>query len=111
LFRTEKDIFDFLGIQFKEPTERKDGRSVIPELATPELTKPVSPEFIEIVPVKKQKRKTLKNKDLKVEPEKEPEKEEEPENIDTEAINIIIDFKQNGISVLEKFGFSFAQLL
>ena len=29
-FNTEKDIFDFLGLQFKMPTERKDGRSVMP---------------------------------------------------------------------------------
>jgi NAD-dependent DNA ligase len=29
-FNTEKDIFDFLGLQFKTPTERQDGRSVTP---------------------------------------------------------------------------------
>lgn len=27
-FRTEKDIFDFLNLVYKEPTDRKDGRSV-----------------------------------------------------------------------------------
>jgi DNA ligase (NAD+) len=29
-FNTEKDIFDFLGLQFKTPLERQDGRSVAP---------------------------------------------------------------------------------
>jgi DNA ligase (NAD+) len=29
-FNTEKDIFDFLGLQFKTPIERQDGRSIIP---------------------------------------------------------------------------------
>jgi DNA ligase (NAD+) len=29
-FNTEKDIFDFLGLQFKTPIERQDGRSIMP---------------------------------------------------------------------------------
>ena len=29
-FNTEKDIFDFLGLEFKTPIERQDGRSVVP---------------------------------------------------------------------------------
>ena len=29
-FSSEKDIFDFLGLQYKTPVERKDGRSCIP---------------------------------------------------------------------------------
>ena len=29
-FNTEKDIFDFLGLQFKTPAERQDGRSITP---------------------------------------------------------------------------------
>lgn len=28
-FKTEKDIFDFLGLQFKTPSERTDGRAVV----------------------------------------------------------------------------------
>ena len=106
LFRTEKDIFDFLDIQFKTPLERKDGRSVITN-----EQKPVSPEVFEIVPVVK-KRRTLKNKVLKpveevVKPVEEvvkPVEEEVLKPVDeniTAALNIINDFKQNGISVLE----------
>ena len=29
-FKTEKDIFDFLGLQYKTPLERQDGRMVVP---------------------------------------------------------------------------------
>jgi NAD-dependent DNA ligase len=29
-FNTEKDIFDFLGLQFKTPIERQDGRAIMP---------------------------------------------------------------------------------
>ena len=32
-FGSEKDIFDFLGLQYKTPVERKDGRSCIPTSA------------------------------------------------------------------------------
>lgn len=28
-FRTEKDIFDYLGLEYKAPQERTDGRAVI----------------------------------------------------------------------------------
>jgi NAD-dependent DNA ligase len=34
-FNTEKDIFDFLGLQFKTPIERQDGRSVMPFKGNP----------------------------------------------------------------------------
>ena len=119
LFRTEKDIFDFLGLQFKTPIERKDGRSVIHELSkplSPELSKPLSPEVLEIVPVKKNKTVKKRVKPDAVAPEVKPDavapevkpdaiapevKPDTDENI-TEAIRIINDFKQNGISVLEK---------
>ena len=30
-FATERDIFDFLGLEYREPEDRKDGRAVIPK--------------------------------------------------------------------------------
>ena len=30
-FRTERDIFDFLGLEFKTPVARQDGRAVVPK--------------------------------------------------------------------------------
>ena len=41
-FGSEKDIFDFLGLQYKTPVERKDGRSCIPTAATLQDTKTVA---------------------------------------------------------------------
>jgi NAD-dependent DNA ligase len=35
IFKTEKDIFDFLDLEFKEPHQRQDGRSII-EIKKPE---------------------------------------------------------------------------
>jgi DNA ligase (NAD+) len=98
-FKTEKDIFDFLGLQFKTPIERKDGRDVVPYMdvdAHNENIEKHSPtsstDIFQIVPVKKNK--TIKKKTTK------PELEIIEDN--TEIINIIEDFKQNGISVLKQ---------
>ena len=62
-FKTEKDIFDFLGLQFKTPIERRDGRAVVSYIdvgeatAEPDLTPPTpmkaEEEVEEIIPVKK----------------------------------------------------------
>ena len=38
-FSSEKDIFDFLGLQYKTPVERKDGRSCLPIAASLQDTK------------------------------------------------------------------------
>jgi DNA ligase (NAD+) len=106
IFRTENDIFDFLGLQFKTPIERRDGRAVIPytdvgAVIEEVIKKPPTPikaeeETIEIIPVKKNK--TLKKRKPKaelviVEEEKVP--------TDTKIIQIIENFKHNGISVIE----------
>ena len=94
-FRDEKDIFDFLGLQYKTPLERKDGRAVIPYTDVGENqqhmqqdypTWPKEEETFDIVPVvsKKSAKKTMKL-----------------ETIDTSIPNIIEQFKHQGISVLE----------
>ena len=36
VFRDERDIFDFLKMQYREPVERTDGRAVIPKSADPD---------------------------------------------------------------------------
>jgi DNA polymerase beta len=62
-FKTEKDIFDFLGLQFKTPIERRDGRAVVSYTDVGEENQSLvesSPtsmkaedEAIEIIPIKK----------------------------------------------------------
>lgn len=100
-FGSEKDIFDFLGLQFKTPVERRDGRAVVPftdvgeKLGTAAEVPPTSmeaeEETIEIIPVKKNK--TLK-KQTKT-------KAETKNNDDNYTLTIIEDFKHNGITVLQ----------
>jgi DNA ligase (NAD+) len=118
-FKTEKDIFDFLGLQFKTPVERVDGRAVTPYTGVGEpvvsLAEPVPTSVkavaeaeaeLEIVPVKKNT--TLKKRAPKptVKPQVQVPVIEAFKPVghpDVNAILQIIDnFKHNGISVLEQ---------
>lgn len=113
-FKTEKDIFDFLGLQFKTPIERRDSRAVVPYTDVGEqievvVEKPPTPmkdeeEIIEIIPAKKNK--TLKKRKTKpelviVEQEEAPISELKSSPTETEILTIVENFKHNGISVLE----------
>jgi len=72
VFKTEKDIFDFLKLKYKEPVERIDGRAVQTKDGSPiiiDMNKPIS-EFIKI-------EKTAKNREPKVKKIK-TEKNREP---------------------------------
>ena len=103
-FASEKDIFDFLGLQYKSPTERKDGRAVVAymgvgpkkdEIIVNNLVEGAKLDVIPPTLVKeplKKKNKTLKKKyndsDMKHVSE-------------SEIIQIVNDFRKNGISVIE----------
>jgi DNA polymerase beta len=68
-FLNEKDIFDFLELEYKEPSERVDGRAVVP------IVGKIQDLLVE--PVKKEKKRTYKkrepkSKTLKMSPIKEP---------------------------------------
>jgi len=78
-FTSEKDIFNYLNIEYKSPEERIDGRAVI------------------IQHSEKKKPKLIIEDDSDNEPENKEEKE-----VDTHIITIANDFKKNGIPVLEK---------
>ena len=106
IFHTEKDIFDFLGLLYKEPTERIDGRSVQPinkineesETATLPTTtiiieKPKKTRKArEIKQIKTQKNiKVLNNRCIK----------SKMKLSDKDIKPYIEDFKTNGISVIE----------
>ena len=85
LFCSEKDIFDFLDLEYKSPTERTDGRAIViknkPNIIIEETNKPKIME------------KTIKKKIFIIEDETEDE---------DDTYNIISkNFKKNGISVLE----------
>ena len=85
-FKDEKDIFHYLGLVYKTPAERIDGRSVINTEKPSNLTKTVKKKDITI---KKTSVKTKKNANLKIVENDEP--------ITMELVN---DFKKNGISIL-----------
>jgi len=107
-FTSEEDIFNFLGLVYKAPNERIDGRAIIVGTAP---TKKESKETN--VPIKRVK-KTLKKKE-KSEINQKPKKililnndidsESENENeykIDENIIKTIELFKKNGITILDK---------
>lgn len=102
LFRDERDIFDYLNMEYKAPHERTDGRAVI--------IKTASVPKIEETNIKK---KNLTEKTKKGSPKSKTKKrfiieEDEVENEiivpqekdDKEIEKIIKQFKENGISVL-----------
>jgi len=97
-FSDEKSIFDFLQLEYKEPWERIDGRSVLEKEIKEEVKveeieeikeiKEIEEEIKEIntIVIIKNKNKTLKNKSFK----------------EDELTKLIQSFKQMGIIVLEQ---------
>ena len=94
MFNTEKDIFDFLGLQYKTPLERQDGRMVVPYTDVEEKCDSVAQKepTTHIVEPATKKNKTLKKRTTK------PVTNLKENN---EILQIIEQFKQNGISVIE----------
>ncbi len=92
VFREEKDIFDFLGLEYKAPNERTDGRAVVMKKVKPQLviesdSDSESEEF-----VMQKKPVAVKKPTLII--------EESSEDLNQSIIDIANDFKKNGISVL-----------
>jgi NAD-dependent DNA ligase/DNA polymerase/3'-5' exonuclease PolX len=92
-FATEKDIFDFLGLQYKSPDERLDGRAVVKkDIAFEE-------EVFEIVPVLRKKSKTRKNRQASAKNEQALPATIQP--AEPAILHLIDHFKHTGISTLE----------
>ena len=95
-FSSEEDIFDFLGLEYKSPIERTDGRAIVVKTADkkPKLiiedSDSESEEFV--LQPKKPAAKQASKKIMIVEEEFEDETYK----------NIADDFKKNGISVLDE---------
>jgi NAD-dependent DNA ligase len=103
VFKNEGDIFDFLGMVYKKPNERIDGRSVVLKDEIGITTfEPVKVHSTEIVKsnnkLVKKKVKLVIQEDftLPFEEEISGSKEE-----DSKAIVLIQNFKKNGIHILE----------
>jgi NAD-dependent DNA ligase/DNA polymerase/3'-5' exonuclease PolX len=102
VFNAEKDIFDFLGLQYKTPLERQDGRMVIPYTdvggnsdniakQSPTQKEPTHHTLDQAT----KKNKTLKKRTLKTAAINITEFEGE-----TDILYMIEQFKHNGIAVL-----------
>ena len=106
IFKTEKDIFDFLGMVYKEPSERIDGRALVLKEDIGKVS--VEPEAV-IVPLENKAKKTVVKKKVKLVIEEEnvdvpvmltQDKTQE----DSNAVNLINNFKKNGIHELDSLG-------
>ena len=84
IFRTEQDIFDYLGLEYKAPQERTDGRAIIKAESKAES---------------KAEKSKAENVVISVAAASVAEEEEEP-LYDKEIKQQIINFKKNGINVL-----------
>lgn len=103
-FRNEEDIFDFLGLEYKAPTERTDGRAIVVksslkspsvEEKLPSVEDSTPQEYV--LPAAKKVVKKTPAKTLIIENDSEHEVYEE---LDQNIVNIANNFKKNGISVL-----------
>jgi NAD-dependent DNA ligase len=119
-FKTEKDIFDFLGLQFRTPIERRDGRSVAPYIdvggdclsannASPTQMK-AKEEQHEVAPVKKNKtlKKRKTSSDIVIKDKDTSHKllfnnlEKKTNSVESDILEIVEKFKGNGVTVLEQ---------
>jgi len=112
-FHNEKDIFDYLNLEYKSPQDRIDGRAVIkkvssekPNLSKENVTKTNSNETKETIK-KNVTKKIKRNKTILIIESESDDKSKNKSNgenkgEDDKSKNIIKDFKKNGISVLQQ---------
>ena len=108
LFKDEKDIFDYLGLVYKSPVERVDGRAVIKIGEIGEIGELQEP--VQAVEAEKEKptklTKTVKKKDITVKKTSVKAKKGQLQVQDQQTgsrlatLELVNDFKKNGISVL-----------
>jgi len=102
-FNSEKDIFDFLGLQFKTPEERKDGRAVMAYMDVGENNKLKDNNVVNVGEVNNVAKPSKPSNEVKIKKNKTLKNKPIQSNIisDSDIIQIVNDFKNNGISVIE----------
>jgi len=112
-FKSEKDIFHFLGLEYKRPEERIDGRSVakldanlvtkvVPKEPVPKEPSPKEPSPKEPPSEKLIKTSLPKSpKTKKARPNMKPRAPKTKKNIASSEETLIQSFAQHGISVLD----------
>ena len=106
-FKNEKDIFDYLHMEYKEPNERTDGRSVVilkNEKVVPNMVSKKTLKTKKHLDNSNTNVKTKKN--IVIVDEEDVESPVENEKIDytppLDDVRLINDFKKNGISTLKQ---------
>ena len=99
VFTTEKDIFDYLKLEYKEPQDRVDGKAVVvrttppstetPENKTMEVEKTVEPPKKKRVTIKKKVSKMIVGEPAPNSPPKTPENEEKMEEKKAETPQVL----------------------
>jgi NAD-dependent DNA ligase len=103
-FKNEKDIFDYLHMEYKEPKERTDGRAVVikNEIVVTPTPKIVSKKTLKTKP-HSDKTKTKKNVIISDEEDVVSHSEKMGDYIPPlEDVTLIHDFKKNGITTLKQ---------
>jgi len=113
VFKDEKDIFDYLGLVYKSPVERVDGRAVMKIGQPVQMQEPVQAvEVVELVEAENEKptklTKTVKKKDITVKKttvkakkgQIQVQDQDQQTGSKLETLELVNDFKKNGISVL-----------
>ena len=116
-FKTEKDIFDYLNLEYKKPEERIDGRQLLGKVDKVEPNQPLekvepNPPFPKVEPNKTKKNITKKNTTKKKalnQPVSEINFESKVDKVDEDLAppflkvdKVEVDnFKKNGIKVLD----------
>ena len=98
-FKTEKDIFDFLQLQYIEPMNRKDGRSVIPLSGLPNVI--IQKKDITKVTKTRKKREPKKTTSSLIEETPNETTIKAIPNMNPNIPIIVNEFKNKGITVLD----------
>lgn len=117
-FNSEEDIFNFLGLEYKSPIERTDGRAIVVRTVEKKPRLIIEESSSSTLPQKKPTNKPnlviedsdSESEEFVLQPKKLATKPAiakkimivEDEVVDETYKNIAADFKKNGISVLEK---------
>jgi len=105
IFKNEKDIFDYLNLEYKAPNERVDGRAVILKGKQEPPLVVVPPIEIKPSPNAKTKKKREKGEKGEKEEIKQPNElvvnQDVDVTIDANTKLLVLDFKKNGIRVLD----------